>query len=416
MSSLLIDNIACVVQAENQPRSVVKGADMAQLPCLENAWLWAENGVIQRFGPMSECPERKADAHIDASGRFLFPSWCDSHTHIVYAQSRERDFVDRIKGLTYQEIARRGGGILSSARHIESASEEDLYQSAWARLQEVVGYGTGALEIKSGYGLSFDGEMKMLRVIQRLKAKSPIPIKSTFLGAHAIPPPYRENRNGYITEITDKMLPYIADHGLADYCDVFCDEGFFTVAETDIILKKAAQYGMKARIHANELANSGGVQVAVANNALSADHLEHVGEAEIAAFKASDTMPTLLPGTAFFLDIPYAPARRMIDAGLPVALASDYNPGSSPSGNMPFVLSLACLKMKMLPEEAVQAATLNGARAMEMEKELGTIYPGKRANLFLTRPMPSLAFLPYAFHSDVVETVILDGEIFLNKG
>lgn len=413
MPSLLIRNIHTLVQAEREPRAIVRGADMAQLPQIHHAYLLSENGRIAAFGPMSECPQR-ADEEIDASGRFVFPSWCDSHTHIVFAATREEEFVDRIKGLTYEEIARRGGGILNSARKMQSASKDDLFKAAHARLREVIGYGTGAIEIKSGYGLTLESELKMLRVIRRLKEVSPIPVKATFLGAHAIPLEYKERRNDYVHLIIHDMLPRVAGEGLADYCDVFCDAGFFTPAETDQILKAAWQYGLKPKIHANELGITGGVQAGIANRAISVDHLEHTGPEEIAALKNSDTMPTLLPNCAFFLGIPYPAARDMIDAGLPVALASDYNPGSSPSGNMPFVIALACIRMKMLPEEAIHAATINGARAMELEQDAGSIAVGKLANFVISRPMMSLALLPYRFGSNLVEAVVLNGKVVAN--
>lgn len=411
MSSLLIRNIKTLVQAENHPRQVVKGADMATLPVVHDAFILIENDRIAAFGPMSGCPER-ADTVLDASGRMVFPSWCDSHTHIVFAASREEEFVDRIRGLTYEEIARRGGGILNSARRLQEVSEEHLFDNAWQRLQEVIGYGTGAIEIKSGYGLSLESELKMLRVIRRLKETSPIPVKATFLGAHAVPAEYRDRRNEYIALIIHKMLPRVAGEGLADYCDVFCDKGFFTPEETEQILKAGWRYGLKPKIHANELGYTGGVQVGVANHAISVDHLEYTGDAEIAVLTKSDTLPTLLPSCAFFLGIPYAPARKMMDAGLPVVLATDYNPGSSPSGKMPFVIALACIKMKMLPEEAINAATVNGAKAMELEAGYGSIAVGKMANLFISAPIPSLAYLPYAFGSNIVETVVLRGKVW----
>ncbi len=409
MPNFLIRNIKTLVQAETQPRSVVKGADMAVLPVLHDAFLLIENERIAAFGPMSQCPER-ANAVLDASERMVFPGWCDSHTHIIYAASREEEFVDRIRGLSYEEIARRGGGILNSARRLRETSEDELYESALARLHEVIGYGTGAIEIKSGYGLSLESELKMLRVARRLKAVSPIPVKVTFLGAHAVPLEFKEQRHEYINLIINEMLPQVAAEGLADYCDVFCDKGFFTPEETARILEAGWRYGLKPKIHANELGYTGGVQVGVANKAISVDHLEYTGESEIEVLKNSDTLPTLLPSCAFFLGIPYAPARKMIDAGLPVVLASDYNPGSSPSGKMPFVISLACIKMKMLPEEAINAATINGARAMEMEADFGSVAVGKVANLFISAPIPSLAHLPYAFGSNLVETVVLRGK------
>ncbi|MCC6461752.1 MAG: imidazolonepropionase [Saprospiraceae bacterium] len=411
MSSLLITHIKTLLQAESVARPLPRGAGMAELPALHDAYLLLENDRIAAFGPMAQCPAR-ADEVLDASGRLVLPSWCDSHTHIVFAATREEEFVDRIKGLSYEEIAQRGGGILNSARRLQEASEDSLLESAWGRLQEVIGYGTGAIEIKSGYGLTLESELKMLRVIRRLKTLSPIPIKATFLGAHAVPAEYKSRREEYLDLVVDRMLPQVAEEGLADYCDVFCDRGFFTVEETDRILKAGWRYGLKPKIHANELDFSGGVQVGVANRAVSVDHLECSGEAEIAALLGSQTLPTLLPGCAFFLGIPFPPARQMIDAGLPVVLASDYNPGSSPCGRMAFIVSLACVKMNMLPEEAINAATLNGAHALELEQEYGSICPGKKANLFITKPLNSLAQLPYSFGTDPVETVILNGKVW----
>lgn len=411
MSSLLIRNIKTLVSAETRPRPLVRGAEMADLPLLHEAFLLIENERVAAFGPMEKCPTR-ADEVLDATGRMVFPSWCDSHTHIVFAASREEEFVDKIRGMSYEEIARRGGGILNSARKLGQMSEDALFEGAWGRLCEVIGYGTGAIEIKSGYGLTVESELKMLRVVRRLREASPVPIRATFLGAHAIPADYRDRREEYLNLLIDKMLPLVAGEGLADYCDVFCDRGFFTPDETDRILKAAWQHGLKPKIHANELGITGGVQVGVANRAISVDHLEHIGEAEIEALQSGQTLPTLLPQCSFFLGIPYAPARRLIEAGLPVVLASDYNPGSTPSGRMPFVVSLACIQMKMLPEEAIQAATINGARAMELEADYGSLAVGKVANLFVTKPIPSLAFLPYAFGSDVVETVVLRGKIW----
>jgi imidazolonepropionase len=409
MPSLLIRNIRTLYLTETAPRPLVKGAEMAHAPHINDAYLLAENGRIAAFGPMVKCPDR-ADAVLDATGRLVLPCWCDSHTHIVFAATREEEFVDRIRGLSYEEIAERGGGILNSAKKLREASEDELFEGAWGRLMEVIGMGTGAIEVKSGYGLSLDSEIKMLRVVRRLKERSPIPVKATFLGAHAVPMEYWSERSAYISLIIKEMIPKVAAEGLADYCDVFCDKGFFTPEETGQILEAGWTWGLKPKIHANELGLTGGVQAGIAQRAISVDHLEYTSEVEIGALLNSDTLPTLLPGCAFFLGIPYAPARQMIDAGLPVVLASDYNPGSCPSGNMPFVVSLACAKMKMLPEEALQAATLNGARAMELEGELGSIAVGKIANIFITRPMMSLAGLPYAFGSNVVETVILNGQ------
>jgi imidazolonepropionase len=408
--SVLISNISGLVMAESKDRRRLSGADMKHIPVLANAWLLTEGKGIAAFGEMETCPQR-ADKSIDASGCFVLPCWCDSHTHLVYAGSREEEFVHRIEGLSYEQIARRGGGILNSAQKLNATSEEELFDDASLRLQEVMTCGTGAVEIKSGYGLSYEGELKMLRVMRRLKETSSITIRSTFLGAHAVPLEYKDDRAGYIDLLTHKLLPVIADEGLADFIDVFCDRGFFTPDETEFILEEGEKRGLRAKIHANELGFSGGVQVGVKLNALSVDHLEHTGEEEIAALRESDTMPTLLPSTAFFLRLVYPPARRMIDAGLPVALASDYNPGSSPSGNMPFVLSLACIKMGMFPEEAIAAATLNGAYAMGVEGILGSVAVGKTANLCITKPIPSLAYLPYSFGSRLIDRVVIGGEV-----
>ncbi len=409
--NLLIYNIKGLVQAANHPRKIVAGADMAKLPVINDAWLLIREGKIVSFGPMHTLPKIEDIQKIDASGKFVFPSYVDPHTHLVFAGSREKEFVMKIKGATYQEIAAEGGGILNSADRLALATEEELLESARKRLTEVIRTGTGAIEIKSGYGLSTDAEIKMLRVIKELKKTSPIPIKATFLGAHAVPAVYANNRELYIREMIDKMLPIIKSEGLADYIDVFCDKGFFTPVETDTLLKAGIEYGLKPRIHANELDYSGGIQVGVANNALSVDHLEFTGENEIKALLNSDTMPVLLPSTAFFLRLHYPPAREMIEAGLPIALASDYNPGSSPSGNMNFVLSLACLYLKMTPEEAINAATINSAHALELGDELGSISPGKRANLFITEPIPDYSFIPYSFGTSRIETVILNGEV-----
>jgi imidazolonepropionase len=351
---------------------------------------------------------------IDAQGGMVGPSWCDSHTHIVYAAPREQEFVDRIRGLTYEEIAKRGGGILNSAKKMEAANEEFLLESAATRIREMIGYGTGAIEIKSGYGLSLEAELKMLRVIKKLKSLMPLPIKATFLGAHALPAAYRDNRQDYIRLIIDEMLPAIALEGLADYCDVFCDRGFFTPAETEQILEAGWKFNLQPKIHANELDFSGGIQVGVKHRALSVDHLEFTGDAEIEVLKNSETMPTLLPSTAFFLKLHYAPARKMIDAGLPVALATDYNPGSSPSGNMPFVLSLACIHMNMLPEEVINAATINSAYAMGLNDRMGSITKDHDASFFITKPLLGIAQLPYAFGSNIVSRTFLSGKEISN--
>jgi len=413
---ILVKNIKTIVQVNpiNKAIGWRTGSEMAILPCIDNGWISTDDDKIAGVGEMKGGlpAESHFDHSIDADGQIAFPCWCDSHTHIVYAGSREGEFVDRIKGLSYEEIAKRGGGILNSSDKLNKASEDELFESAKARLHEMALNGTGAVEIKSGYGLSFEGEIKMLKVIQRLKHHTDITIKATFLGAHAIPLKYKENRQEYIDILINEMIPYIGNGKLADYCDVFCDRGFYTPGETDTILMAAAKFGLIPKIHANELDYSGGIQVGVKNNALSVDHLEYTGDEEIKALMNSSTMPTLLPSTAFFLGLKYPPARKMIDAGLPVALASDYNPGSSPSGKMPFVLSLACIKMKMLPEEAINAATLNSAYAMGINDSHGAIEIGRRANLFLTHSIPHYNYLPYSFGSDLVHTVVIGGKLY----
>jgi imidazolonepropionase len=411
---LLITNIQQLCQIEDDTQTAkkrVSGEDMATLPCIENAWLLIENDRIHSFGQMPELGSTSADKTIDATGSLVLPTWCDSHTHLVFAGPRDQEFVDRIKGLSYEEIARKGGGILNSAKRLNEASEDDLYEQAMTRLQQVIGQGTGAIEIKSGYGLSIEGELKMLRVVKRMKENAAIPIKASFLAAHAYPIDYKQDHAGYIKLIIDKMLPIVAGEGLADYMDVFCEEGFFSIAETDELLSAGWKYGLKPKIHANQLHYSGGVQIGVKHNAVSVDHLECVGEAEIEALRNSNTIPTLLPAAAYFLGIQYQPARKIIDAGLPVCLATDYNPGTCPSGNIPLLLSMACTQLKMTPEEAINAVTINGAAAMELENELGTIRKGKIANLIITKKIPSLAYIPYDFGNNPVEKVILRGKI-----
>lgn len=383
---------------------------MSQLPVIERACLLIRNGTIHWFGPMDQNAPERADQVIDATGRFVFPCFVDSHTHMVFAGSREGEFVDKIKGMGYEEIAKKGGGILNSAKRLQNTSEEELYDSALERLEEVISTGTGAIEIKSGYGLTTEDEMKMLRVARRLKESTSVVIKTTFLGAHAIPA--NIPRQEYIEKVIKEMIPKVAGEGLAEYCDVFCEEGFFTPDETRQILEQGLKYGLKPKIHANQLNISGGVQVGVACGAISVDHLESIGRDEIDCLKNSNTIPTLLPGAAFFLNMNYPPARDLISAGLPVTLASDYNPGSAPSGNMPLILSLACIKMKMSPEEAIIASTINGAFALEIQHQLGSISVGKVANVFITKPIPSTNFFPYAFGSRLIETVILNGQIF----
>jgi imidazolonepropionase len=410
MSKLVISNIRHLLQADLHPPQFRSGKEMLNLAVINNAWLSCKDGIIEDFGEMKTIPRNlidSSDEWIDASGRIVLPSFCDPHTHIVYAGSREKEFVMKIQGMSYEEIAQKGGGILNSAALLHDTSEDELYQQSVPRIREIMKMGTGAVEIKSGYGLNTADEIKMLRVIRRLKENFPIVIRATFLGAHAIPAEYKKDQDAYVDIIISEMIPLVAAQDLADFIDVFCEEGFFTPANTERILTAGMKYGLKPKIHANELGFSGGIQVGVKYDALSVDHLEYTGEREIELLKNSDTMPTILPGTSFFLGLPYAPARKMIDSGLPVALASDYNPGSSPSGNMKFILSLACTQLQMLPAEAINAATLNAAYAMGVEDILGTITPGKRANLIITDVVPSVDFLPYAFGSDLIWKVML---------
>lgn len=404
----LIANIKTLVQVRDEAISRVSGLQMKYLPQIENAYLILEGDRIHSYGPMSALPMLQINETIDASGRIVLPTWIDSHTHLVFAASREQEFVDRINGLSYAEIAAKGGGILNSAAKLATAPEELLYEQAVSRLEHLVQLGTGAIEIKSGYGLTTESELKMLRVIRRLKEDYPhIPIKSSFLAAHAFPMEYKENHQAYIDKIITEMLPLVAGEGLADYMDAFCEQGFFSVDETAQLLEAGLKYGLKPKIHANQLHRSGGVQVGVKYNAVSVDHLESMGEEEIEALRGSNTIPTLLPGAAFFLGMHYQPARMLIDADLPVCLASDYNPGTCPSGNMNTLLTIACTQLRMTPEEAVNAQTLNGAAAMELEQEMGSITVGKRASLIITRPVPSLAYMPYAFGENLIERVIV---------
>ncbi|TAJ12853.1 imidazolonepropionase [Marinilabiliaceae bacterium JC017] len=413
MKELLIKNIKKLLQTEKESKPYVAGSEMAQLPVIDNAFLWIKEGKIHDFGSMLEIESRTnlPENQIDATGRMVLPAWCDSHTHLVYPHSREIEYVDKIKGLSYEEIAKRGGGILNTAQKMQEASEDSLFEAALKRLEEMTTWGTGAVEIKSGYGLTTESELKMLRVIRRLKEHSPLTIKSTFLGAHSIPMEYRGQQEKYVDLIINEMIPQLAADNLADYVDVFCDVGFFTVEDTDRILEAAAKYGLQPKIHANELDYSGGIQVGVKHNALSVDHLEFTGEEEIKALKDSGTMPTILPGAAFFLNMVYAPARQMMDAGLPVALASDCNPGSSPSGNMQLIISMGSVLYRMLPEEVIHAVTKNTAYAMGVDKELGSICVGKKANILITKEIPSLEYLPYAYGENKIDTVILNGEI-----
>lgn len=412
--SIIITDIQTLYGIQQAGRGVFKGAELGNVEQLSNAWLSIHDGLISGFGKMETIA---ADVDLSSfkevmsvKGKSILPTWCDSHTHIVFAGSREDEFVSRIKGVSYEMIAKNGGGILNSAKKLNETSEEELFESASARLHTLIKMGTGAIEIKSGYGLCLAGEIKMLRVIKRLKENFEIPIKATFLGAHAFPAEYKNNHQAYIDLIINEMLPAIQKENLADYIDVFCEDGFFNAEETDRILKAGALYGLKAKIHANQLNYSGGIQVGVANNAISVDHLECVGAEEIDALKNSNTIGTILPSAAFFLGIAYQPARKMIDANLALALASDYNPGSSPSGNMPFIMALACTQLKMTPEEAFNALTFNAAHAMELASELGSITIGKKANLIITKAIPSLAFIPYAFGSNLIDQVLINGK------
>jgi imidazolonepropionase len=412
MAQLLLVNIKSLQGIDESGKLLKKGSEMQEWETISNAWLLTRNGYIADFGEMKNLPPAyQGLPQHDCDGALVLPSFIDSHTHIVFAASREEEFVMRIKGKSYEEIAAAGGGILNSAAKLQKMSEDDLFEEAFFRLRKLMSWGTGAIEIKSGYGLTVADELKMLRVIKRLKAAVSIPVKATFLGAHAFPLAYKQNRSGYINLIIHEMLPQIAAEGLADYMDVFCDQGFFTPEETSELLIAAMQYGLKPKIHGNELGYTGGVQTAVKHNALSVDHLEYTGDAEIEALLNSNTMPVALPGCSFFLGIPYAPLRKMIDAGLPVCLASDYNPGSTPNGRMGFVLSLACTQMKLTPEEAMNALTINAAYALELSHEFGSITRGKRANLVITKKVNSLAYLPYSFGEDLIENVLVDGKI-----
>lgn len=406
---LLVKNIGTIVGIDTDRRERIAGEAMDQLQRLDDAYLIAEEGRIAAFGPMSELKEEEADEVFDAQGGTLFPSFCDSHTHLVYAGSREQEFLDKIHGLSYEEIARRGGGILNSADRLHDTSEEELYRQAMERVNEIIAMGTGLVEIKSGYGLSTEDELKMLRVIRRIRQTSPIEVRATFLGAHAVARNYIGRQGEYVDLVINEMLPAVAREGLADFVDVFCDRGFFTIEETERIIRAGVQVGLKAKIHANELAVSGGVQLGVREGALSVDHLERMGDEEIEALKQGTTMPTMLPGAAFFLGMSYPPARKMIQAGLPVALASDYNPGSSPSGNMRMVMALAATQMRMTPTEALHAATLNGAAAMGLSHDFGSITVGKVANFFITKPLPSPEFFTYAYSTPLIEQVFLKG-------
>ena len=407
---MLVKNIGTLVGVDESGRERVEGRAMTEVATLENAWLLAKDGRIVDYGTMDNLPQVEECELLDARGGWLFPSFCDSHTHIVYAGSREQEFLDKINGLSYEEIAKRGGGILNSADRLHDTSEDELYRQAMERIDEIVAMGTGLVEIKSGYGLTLEDELKILRVIRRIRETAPLDVRATFLGAHAVGRAYKGRQEEYVDHVCLDMIPAVAKEGLAEYVDVFCDRGFFTTEQTERIIRVGAEYGLRAKIHANELAISGGVEVGVANGALSVDHLESMGDEQVEALRGSRTMPTMLPGCAFFLGIGYPPARKMIDAGLAVALASDFNPGTAPSGNMRFVVSLASIKMKMTPAEALNAATLNSAAAMGESKDYGSITRGKVANFYITKPLPSLAYLPYAHQTPVIREVVLRGK------
>ncbi|MBS1950807.1 MAG: Imidazolonepropionase [Cytophagales bacterium] len=406
---LLITNIKGLVQVREKPVSFLAGKEMAGLPVLSDAYLKISNGMIADYGPMKELPVSLAVETMDATGCFVFPGFVDSHTHLVFAATREDEFVMKIKGATYAEIAAKGGGILNSAKKLQQASEDELVEKTLARANEIIRLGTAAVEIKSGYGLTVKDELKMLRVAKRIGHETPLAVKTTFLGAHAVPTEMK--KTDYIKLVIEEMIPAVAEEKLADYIDVFCEEGFFSRDETERIVEEGKKFGMKPRIHANQLHRSGGVQAGVKTNALSVDHLENIGEEEIELLKTCSVMPTALPGAAFFLNLPFPPARKMIDEGLPLAIASDYNPGSSPTGNMQLMISLACIKMKMTPEEAINAATINTAYALELSDTLGSITRGKVASVFISRPAPSVAYLPYHFGNQFVEHAILHGQV-----
>ena len=408
MTTLFI-NIKELIQVRELSEDKVYGKDMGTLPIIKKAFMLIEGNTIIDFGSMDNLGVKKADKVVDLSGRLVLPTWCDSHTHIVYADSREEEFVDRIKGLSYQEIAKKGGGILNSAKKLQDKTENQLYNDAVTRIEEIIKSGTGALEIKSGYGLTLDSELKMLQVIKKLKETFPIPIKATFLGAHAIPSKYKENREEYIELIINNIIPEVASQKLADYIDVFCEKGYFSAEETDRILKAGAIHGLIPKIHVNQFNSVGGVKVGVNNNALSVDHLEVLTDEDLSILSKSDTMPVALPSCSFFLGIPYTNARKIIDSNIPLALATDFNPGSTPSGNMNFVVSLACIKLKMTPEEAINAATINAAYALNLSEKIGSISRGKLANFMITKSIKSYNFLPYYFGSNSIERIYLNG-------
>lgn len=406
---LLLTNIKELLQVRENCPEKLSGAEMKELPTLKNAWVYLSQGVIEDYGTMDKLKEFQDFKTIDCTGKIVLPTWCDSHTHLVYAGNREQEFVDRINGLSYQEIADNGGGIVNSAKKLQQTSEEELYRQSAIRLEEIMRLGTGAIEIKSGYGLTVDAEMKMLRVAKKLAKEYPIDIKTTFLGAHAIPTEYKDNKDGYLDLLCNEMLPKVAEEKLAEYVDVFCEKGYFSVADMERVLEEGKKYNLIPKVHVNQFNSIGGIASAVKYNALSVDHLEVMTDEDIDALQNSDTMPVALPSCSYFLSIPYTPGRKMIDAGLPLALATDYNPGSTPSGNMNFVVATACIKMRLTPEEAINAATINGAYAMGLSHSHGSITKGKAANLIITKEIPSYGYLPYAFGSNLIDSVIING-------
>ncbi len=414
MSSLLIKNISTIFQINTSNALLKRSPELSDLPSVSNAFLLIENGLISDFGKMENCPKSTYDSEMDATDQFVLPAWCDSHTHLVYAGDRSQEFEDRINGLSYEEIANRGGGILNSAKRLKTATEDELYQEAYSRLNEIMALGTGAVEIKSGYGLSVETELKMLRVIAKLKQNHPITIKSTFLGAHAFPQEYSDNPNGYIDLIVNEMIPKVAAEGLAEYIDIFCEKGYFTVEQTHRVLEAGAKHGLIPKTHVNQFYSIGGIEASVMHGALSVDHLEVMESVDYTHLENGNTVATLLPTCSFFLGIPYAPARKLITRNVPIALATDFNPGSTPSGNMNLVVSTACIKMKLTPNEAINAATINGAYAMGLSDQLGSISKGKKANLIVTNPMKNIAFLPYYFGVNPVNKVILNGKLEIN--
>lgn len=414
MSSLLVTDIKGLTGTHSPNVLVLRGTDLSDLPTVSDAWLLIEHGLIKDFGRMTDLATHnlKLTTQISVKGKYILPAWCDSHTHLVFPASREEEFVMRIKGRSYEDIAKADGGILNSARQLQSATEDELFENAFFRLDQVIKLGTGAIEVKSGYGLDYESELKMLRVIRRLKETVPIPIKATFLGAHAYPERFKSDHESYLKILINEILPQIADEKLADYIDVFCERGFFSLDETSRILEAGAKYGLKGKVHANQLSATGAVEMAVKHHALSVDHLEMMNNDALQSLKNHDTIATLLPACSLFLDISFANARSLIDHNIAVAIASDFNPGSAPSGNMNLVVSLACMRLKMLPEEAINAATINGAAAMELSQNYGSISRGKAANFIVTKEISSLAYLPYSFGSNLIESVFINGKIY----